>query len=270
MKEQPTPEARQDISKLYQQGATETPSKQLDQRLLAKAKQQTEAKVHQISDGRLAFRKWQWPVSVAASMMLVAVLFVHNVEQYAPPPPTLHEPVAEGFSDQVNTSQIPVNEKSADLLSDSAAEKVEMDVTTRELTTQEALTSTQARIKQKTTAAEWVNKADEEMQAVALPTQPEGSVHNKRDPAIEKEQETLNLTYLEALVEQISQQRANRAKTDRSQSALSEQGSADPQQALFEYLKAHVKHKPDAQIPETYLRLLTEHQRAQLNKLKGK
>jgi hypothetical protein len=69
------------ISKLYQSLKVEEPSAQIDENILTQAKLQLESQVHKggkVSSikTRRSWRKWQWPVSVAASALFISLIFV--------------------------------------------------------------------------------------------------------------------------------------------------------------------------------------------------
>lgn len=73
------------ISKLYQSLKVEEPSAKMDENILTKAKFQLESQVHKSSkitpiNTRRSWRKWQWPVSVAASALFVSLIFVGQYE----------------------------------------------------------------------------------------------------------------------------------------------------------------------------------------------
>lgn len=75
------------ISSLYQQQSTELPSAQIDANIASMAKQHL-AENPKVINPKFARKfsalKWQWPVSIAASVMLVSVIFVNNQSEFIP------------------------------------------------------------------------------------------------------------------------------------------------------------------------------------------
>lgn len=76
------------ISKMYQDSATEIPSASLDQKVLDHARQNL-ASNSQLSTTKFSSRKWQWPISIAASVMLVSVIFINNQSVFLDPVVTI-------------------------------------------------------------------------------------------------------------------------------------------------------------------------------------
>lgn len=72
-----------DIASLYKHGATEQPSSQLDEQILKHAADEVaDNKVIPIHKSKRFYQTWYGQLSTAASLMLVAVLYVQNSEQY--------------------------------------------------------------------------------------------------------------------------------------------------------------------------------------------
>ncbi|MBQ4832107.1 hypothetical protein J8L70_02520 [Pseudoalteromonas sp. MMG010] len=82
----------QDIVSLYQQGATEQPSAKLNEHILNTAN--AAAHVNNITTikKRRFYQTWYAQLSTAASLVLVAVLYVQNTEQYNQVPSDLSVP----------------------------------------------------------------------------------------------------------------------------------------------------------------------------------
>ena len=72
-----------DIASLYKRGATEQPSSQLDEQILKHAADEVaDNKVTPIHKSKRFYQTWYGQLSTAASLVLVAVLYVQNSEQY--------------------------------------------------------------------------------------------------------------------------------------------------------------------------------------------
>ncbi|NMM40024.1 hypothetical protein [Pseudoalteromonas arctica] len=72
-----------DIASLYKRGATEQPSSQLDEQILKRAADDVTAnKVTPITKPKRFYQTWYGQLSTAASLVLVAVLYVQNSAQY--------------------------------------------------------------------------------------------------------------------------------------------------------------------------------------------
>jgi len=72
-----------DIASLYKRGATEQPSSQLDEQILKHAADEVaDNKVTPIHKPKRFYQTWYGQLSTAASLVLVAVLYVQNSEQY--------------------------------------------------------------------------------------------------------------------------------------------------------------------------------------------
>ena len=81
-----------DITSLYKRGAIEQPSAQLDEQILKRAADDVTAnKVTPIHKPKRFYQTWYGQLSTAASLVLVAVLYVQNTEQYLSPPETMKE-----------------------------------------------------------------------------------------------------------------------------------------------------------------------------------
>jgi hypothetical protein len=81
----------QKISDLYARLKQELPASELDQRILALAKQQVaaseyslETKAPMLSVDKRSWRRWQWPFSIAASVLLVSVIFIDQTSEFMP------------------------------------------------------------------------------------------------------------------------------------------------------------------------------------------
>lgn len=75
------------ISSLYQQQSTELPSAQIDANIASMAKHHLAENSKIINLGfarKFSALKWQWPLSIAASVMLVSVIFVNNQSEFIP------------------------------------------------------------------------------------------------------------------------------------------------------------------------------------------
>lgn len=81
-----------DIASLYKRGATEQPSSQLDEQILKHAADEVaDNKVTPIHKSKRFYQTWYGQLSTAASLVLVAVLYVQNSEQYLKPSETINE-----------------------------------------------------------------------------------------------------------------------------------------------------------------------------------
>ncbi|KXI30844.1 hypothetical protein [Paraglaciecola hydrolytica] len=78
------------ISELYQSLKVEQPSSQVDQSILAQARLQVKPQTSEVRKSTQTathhnrasknWRQWQWPVSVAASVLLVSVIFINQYQ----------------------------------------------------------------------------------------------------------------------------------------------------------------------------------------------
>jgi hypothetical protein len=82
---------QQKISDLYATLKQEQPTAELDQRILDLAKQQVvplesalETKAQILRADKRSWRRWQWPLSIAASVMLVSVIFIDQISKFMP------------------------------------------------------------------------------------------------------------------------------------------------------------------------------------------
>tara|TARA_R110002153_G_scaffold261898_1_gene422513 strand:+ start:3221 stop:4129 length:909 start_codon:yes stop_codon:yes gene_type:complete len=82
---------QQKISDLYATLKQEQPTAELDKRILDLAKQQVapresalETKAQILSVDKRSWRRWQWPLSIAASVMLVSVIFIDQTSKFMP------------------------------------------------------------------------------------------------------------------------------------------------------------------------------------------
>ena len=76
-----------DIASLYKRGATEQPSTQLDEQILKHAADEVaDNKVTPIHKSKRFYQTWYGQLSTAASLVLVAVLYVQNSAQYQQSP----------------------------------------------------------------------------------------------------------------------------------------------------------------------------------------
>ncbi|MGS0536478.1 hypothetical protein [Pseudoalteromonas sp. SaAl2] len=83
---------RHDIASLYKRGATEQPSSQLDEQILKRAADDVTAnKVTPITKPKRFYQTWYGQLSTAASLVLVAVLYVQNTAQYFKSPEAMNE-----------------------------------------------------------------------------------------------------------------------------------------------------------------------------------
>ncbi|MFU2511422.1 hypothetical protein [Pseudoalteromonas sp. ASV78] len=81
-----------DIASLYKRGATEQPSSQLDEQILKHAADEVaDNKVTPIHKPKRFYQTWYGQLSTAASLVLVAVLYVQNSAQYLKPSETINE-----------------------------------------------------------------------------------------------------------------------------------------------------------------------------------
>lgn len=82
---------QQKISDLYATLKQEQSTAELDKRILDLAKQQValrksalETKAQILSVDKRSWRRWQWPLSIAASVMLVSVIFIDQTSKFMP------------------------------------------------------------------------------------------------------------------------------------------------------------------------------------------
>ncbi|CAM4155660.1 hypothetical protein [Pseudoalteromonas ostreae] len=92
-----------DIASLYKRGAREQPSLQLDEQILKRAADEVaDNNVTPIHKPKRFYQTWYGQLSTAASLVLVAVLYVQNTEQYLSPPETMKE--LQILSDEQNAT----------------------------------------------------------------------------------------------------------------------------------------------------------------------
>jgi hypothetical protein len=77
---------QQKISNLYQTLKVEQPSNELDQHILNLAQQQVlqSTTENTVLKTEKSWRRWQWPMSIAASVMFVCVIFIDQFETFTP------------------------------------------------------------------------------------------------------------------------------------------------------------------------------------------
>ncbi|WP_339692364.1 hypothetical protein [uncultured Pseudoalteromonas sp.] len=81
-----------DIASLYKRGATEQPSLQLDEQILQHAAEAANAnKVTNINKRKRFYQTWYGQLSTAASLVLVAVLYMQNTTQYLKPSEAMND-----------------------------------------------------------------------------------------------------------------------------------------------------------------------------------
>lgn len=81
-----------DIASLYKRGATEQPSAKLDEQILKRAADEVTANnVTPTHKPKRFYQTWYGQLSTAASLVLVAVLYVQNTDQYLSSPETMKE-----------------------------------------------------------------------------------------------------------------------------------------------------------------------------------
>ncbi|MBB1293121.1 hypothetical protein [Pseudoalteromonas sp. SR41-4] len=81
-----------DIASLYKRGATEQPSLQLDEQILQHAADEVaDNNVTPIHKPKRFYQTWYGQLSTAASLVLVAVLYMQNTTQYLKPSEAMNE-----------------------------------------------------------------------------------------------------------------------------------------------------------------------------------
>ncbi|MFK3864169.1 hypothetical protein [Pseudoalteromonas rhizosphaerae] len=81
-----------DIASLYKRGATEQPSLQLDEQILKRAADEVaDNNVTNINKRKRFYQTWYGQLSTAASLVLVAVLYMQNTTQYLKPSEAMND-----------------------------------------------------------------------------------------------------------------------------------------------------------------------------------
>ncbi|WP_149981232.1 hypothetical protein [Pseudoalteromonas rhizosphaerae] len=81
-----------DIASLYKRGATEQPSLQLDEQILQHAADEVaDNNVTNINKRKRFYQTWYGQLSTAASLVLVAVLYMQNTTQYLKPSEAMND-----------------------------------------------------------------------------------------------------------------------------------------------------------------------------------
>lgn len=106
------------ISKLYKDTATEMPSAGIDQKILDHARHNVVSNPHSKTP-KFSSRKWQWPISIAASVMLVSVIFINNQQVFI-------EPVESTVAEFNPASDVSIDASSLDSQKPSIKEPVEL------------------------------------------------------------------------------------------------------------------------------------------------
>lgn len=275
------------ISDLYQSLKHEQPPEAIDQAILILAKQAgntTEqsiksaqfAEKHQTSKTKSNWRRWQWPLSIAASVMLISVIFINQYASFLPNSTVFSPEEAREF--MVNSAPIsaPSAEQKKGLLRKDAglekpatassaahnyAEKQALLIVNTELV-QQTNGGLQAQQKQKEYSAETlaVQRNSKRVKIDEMPTQIKLS-------NIEQLRQQINTTQAQLL--SLSQQQndavlqdsftensgAHLSLKELEMKALKAQIS-ELQNALFKHMQSYYQHSPTWQVDNKLLKLL--------------
>ena len=237
------------VSQLYQQGADELPSEQVDKAVLAKAKAASQYKQGR-RPGGAHWRRFAWPLSVAASAMFVAVVFVVNVPY---PESTVWEQVATyeeelAFADDAPIKPIPRSNPEVAPVAVTGRQKMnvlEMDEVAEKVVQQAAQAPDSVSLQKRTSEQILDSTASAFM----------GASEVTMDSFVE-----LDTELLDHLTAQLGQSTAMADPgTDLSDTAVRAQ--------IFEVLQRYRVAHPDRPLPEKYLAVLDKQQLLELTHL---
>lgn len=255
-----TQEHNRDISQLYRQGATEQPDTSLDELILARAKQVSEQ--HNPPKPKIrSWRNWHWPFSVAASALLVSLLYLGNLSEYHP---ISHDEQNFELDENQTDFDVVVMKPSAQPLS----ERLETKKQGSDLAIYpeaEQLLSDSAKVDYQTTDQVQAVSAQRpgENLAPQLAESELVAVEARRRIALK----VIDEPFLDTLLDEIRsiEVRLNEESlTDNEKRELNKQ-RVELNQAIFDELSLVKGVHPELAIPDKYLAQLNDEQKTQLN-----
>lgn len=264
------------IRALYKEGAREMPGSDLDNRILAQAQDKIADSIMPTPLAKPSrWRQWQWPVSVAASIALVSLLFLDNLTEFQPPDiegdralipnqslPTINAPEAneQKVSESLNSNTELTTESEGNI---PAGKTVLSDVG-------DELAINRSRTKKVASPIGTLsNSKNEVLEAIAedayRPEEMEQIVVAGSRVSIR----VLDEPYLTALLDEIKQLRLRLESKDLSaqQSRVAKKQLADLNQNIYDELHDFRTSNPQNPIPEKYLAVLNDMQRSELEEL---
>ena len=264
------------ISTIYQSLKVEEPSAQIDDNILAQAKLQIESQLHKEEKitsikTRSSWRKWQWPVSVAASALFVSLIFVGQYEFFS----ANHAVYPDAEQTEIEAFKL---EKPAQSMHDKAS-SMQLDAEQAEVTVQvmgQRLAKEQAQ--QFVTEQQAVQQTRKLMAAPnqepsyivsAQIAQLQHELTAKFDLLIAVNNKQKDL-FTDSVLAELTE--ANSSVTNAEKHELQEQITV-LQSELIKQMQNKLKIQPDWQVPQALLDLLSPAQQAQwaaLNKQEHK
>ncbi|MGQ8366936.1 hypothetical protein [Glaciecola sp. 1036] len=218
------------VSKLYQQTKHQIPSSEVDDKVLAMARQHTAAASK--SKAKPLWTKWQFATSIAASALFVAFIFMH----------TPNEPLESQLSPSLPPPSASKEEQ---------ADRFEPEVATLRDAKEMALLKQRASSEKRKMVAEEMQNADD-LEAITVT----GSRIVDIDPYIEEIYS--ELIALKAELTESEQLQSLVAKPEQEDSLLQEYD--DLQSLLFDFLIEQKAEQDDWQLDTKYKQVLTEAQ----------
>lgn len=254
------------ISKLYQSLKVEEPSAKIDENILAQAKLQLESQVNmgdkvRLISSRRSWRKWQWPVSVAASALFISLIFVGQYEFFSANHavyPDTEQAEIEAF--KLEKTAQSMHDKASAMQLDAEQEQVTVQVMGQRLAKEQAqqfVTEQQAAQQTRKLMAAPNQEPSYIVSAQIAQLQHELTAKFDLLTAVNNKQKDL---FTDSALAELTE--ANSSLTNAEKQALQEQITV-LQMTLLEQMYKKLKIQPDWQAPQALLDLLSPAQQAQ-------
>lgn len=267
---------QQIISQLYIDGATELPPEALDFTIMQQARDAIGPSNHTLRSSN-STRKWHWQLSIAASVMIVSLVFINNVDDFAPmnektevlnfiPEMSAPNDILEQRGDNVGLHSRPEMAEGAEVLTNSpntlllkkerrAEKRMNLPTLSKPVVQESKVQSLIADESFRIETFSGTPIATEKEQRVVAGNRPDSDSH-----------ETLDLDYLNGLADEMLHIRSLlEANDDKEQWTDLNKQLAQIQEQIYDEVYVHKVRYPDAIIPETYLNLLSKQQLVELH-----